>query len=195
MGAVIGMLDMLIAALRTGFTVIVALAAVAAFVAWLVRARKVSPFGGLARFARSALDPLIAPVERRLARAGGTAESAPWWALVFVLLAGVTVLFVLGFVRDLLVGAFYASSQGPRGILRLMIAWTFGVLQLAIIVRVITSWVGGHHSAIGRLATRLTEWFLRPLRQILPAFGGLDLSPLVAWFALSLIQGLVMRVL
>jgi len=195
MGAVIGMLDLLIAALRTGFTVLVVLAAVAAVVAWLVRARKVSPFGGLARFTRSTLDPLIAPVERRLARAGGTAESAPWWALVFVLLAGVTVLFVLGFVRDLLVGAFYASSQGPRGILRLVIAWSFGVLQLALIVRVVTSWVGGHYSAVGRLATGLTEWFLRPLRQVLPAFGGLDLSPLVAWFAISLLQGAVMKVM
>lgn len=195
MGAIIGLLATLIGALRTGFSVLVALAAAAALVAWLVRARKVSPFGGLARFSRSTLDPLIAPVERRIVRAGGSAESAPWWTLVFVLIAGVTVLYMLSFLRELLVGMYYASSRGPGGLVRLAISWTFGLLQLALLVRVVTSWIGGAFSAIGRLATVLTEWLLRPLRAVLPSFGSLDLSPLVAWFLLGIIQSMVMRVL
>lgn len=195
MGTLIGWLDVLRAALRAGFNVILVLSFIGALIAWLVRAKKVSPFGALGRFSRSALDPLIAPVESRIIRAGGGTQSAPWWAFVFVFLAGVVVLFTLGFVRDILVGMYYASSRGPGGLVRLAVGWTFGILQLAILVRVVTSWIGGSFSAVGRFATALTEWFLAPLRAVLPPFGNLDLSPIVAWFLLGFIQGMVMKVL
>src|SRR5439155_747318 len=39
------------------------LSVVVAFTAWLVRARRVSPFGALGRALRAASDPLIRPVE------------------------------------------------------------------------------------------------------------------------------------
>jgi YggT family protein len=102
---------------------------------------------------------------------------------------------VLGFLRDALVGLYYATSRGPGGILRLAVVWTFGVLQLALLVRVVTSWIGGAYTRVGRIAASLTEWMLGPLRAVLPPLGGLDLSPLVAWFLLSLVQGMVVRVL
>ena len=39
-----------------------------------------------------------------------------------------------------------------------------------------------------------TEWMLAPLRRVIPAFGPLDLTPLVAWFGLGLLaQWLVPR--
>src|SRR6266702_297337 len=41
---------------------------VAAVASWLVRTRRVSPFGPLGRTLRSASDPLIRPVETRLLR-------------------------------------------------------------------------------------------------------------------------------
>jgi YggT family protein len=195
MGTIINWLDFVRGLLRTGFNVILVVSFAGALIAWLVRAKHVSPFGGLARFARSVLDPLIEPVEARIIRAGGSAQSAPWWALVFVFLAGVVLLFTLGFVRDILVGMYYASSRGPGGLVRLAVGWTFGILQLALLVRVVISWIGGSYSTIGRVATALTEWFLAPLRAVLPPFGNLDLSPLIAWFLLGLIQGMVMRVL
>ncbi len=195
MATIIGLLDMVTSALRTGFNYVLLLSLVAATVAWLVRSRRVNAFGGLARFSRSVLDPLIEPIEQRVVRAGGTSASAPWWALVFVLLAGVVVLFVLRFVRDILWGLYAATTRGAGGIVPLLVGWAFGILQLAIIVRVITSWVGGSHTAVGRFAHLLTEWFLRPLRSVIPAFGGIDLSPLIAWFALSLLQGMVFKAL
>jgi YggT family protein len=33
-----------------------------------------------------------------------------------------------------------------------------------------------------------TEWMLRPLRSLLPSFGVIDITPIVAYFALWLVQ-------
>jgi YggT family protein len=138
---------------------------------------------------------MIAPVERRTARFGGSHTSAPWWALLAFLVLGALLLGVLGFLRDVLVSTYFASSQGPRGVLRLAVSAVFAVLQLALIVRVVISWVGGSYSRIGRLAHTLTEWFLGPLRRVLPSIGMVDISPLVAYFALMLVRGFLLGVL
>src|SRR5205809_6176605 len=42
-----------------------------ALASWLVRTRRISPFGALGRTLRAASDPLIRPIEARLVRAGG----------------------------------------------------------------------------------------------------------------------------
>src|SRR2546426_883957 len=49
-----------------------------ALASWLVRTRRVSPFGALGRALRTASDPLIRPVETRLVRAGGNPVHAGW---------------------------------------------------------------------------------------------------------------------
>ena len=66
------------------------------------------------------------------------------------------------------------------------------VIQLALVARVIMSWVGGTYSRIGQLAYKLTEWVLGPLRGVLPNIGMVDISPMVAYFVLSLVRGFVL---
>lgn len=188
MRELIGILDAITSGLRAGAVVVLAIAAVLAALAWAVRTRRVNPFGGVARFVRQAVDPLLAPVERRLGRTGVTAANMPWLAVLVLLMVLAGAVFVLGGARDALLGAYLASSRGVTGLLGLIVGWTFGILRLALLARVIMSWVGGSHSAIGRLATRLTDWFVEPLRRILPPMGGLDISPILAWFLLGLVQ-------
>ncbi|MFA9419526.1 MAG: YggT family protein [Gammaproteobacteria bacterium] len=55
------------------------------------------------------------------------------------------------------------------------------VFLIAIIIQVIMSWVrpGAYNPVIG-LVNTLAAPVLRPVRKIMPAIGGLDLSPLVA---------------
>src|SRR2546428_8563010 len=52
------------------------LAALIAFAGWLVRSRRVSPFGGFGRTLRSVTDPVLRPVETRLVRLGGDPRDA-----------------------------------------------------------------------------------------------------------------------
>lgn len=181
--------------LRSGFSVALLVAAGLATLAWAARTRRLNPFGAASRFSRQVIEPMIAPVERRLVRFGGSHSSAPWWALLAFLVLGALLLGVLGFLRDVLVSTYYASSQGPSGLVRLAVSAVFAILQLALIVRVVISWVGGTYSRIGRLAHTLTEWFLGPLRRVLPSVGMIDISPLVAYFALMLVRGFLLGVL
>ena len=188
MRELIGILDAITSGLRTGAVAVLAIAVALAALAWAVRTRRVNPFGGVARFVRQAVDPLLAPVERRLGRTGVTAANMPWLAVLVLLMVLAGAVFVVGGVRDALLGAYLASSRGVPGLLGLLISWTFGILRLALLARVIMSWVGGSYSAVGRLAARLTDWFVEPLRRVLPPMGGLDISPILAWFLLGLVQ-------
>ena len=163
---------------------------------WLVRTRRINPFGPIARFFRKAVDPLIMPVERRIVRAGGTPASAPWWTLVAVVVGGILLILALQFVRDLLVSTIASASRGPRGLYVLLVSWTFGILQIALIVRIIASWIRlNPYGRWIRWSYSLTEWLLRPLRSVIPPFGMIDLTPIVAYFILVLLESFFMRLL
>jgi YggT family protein len=149
---------------------------------WLVRTRRLSPFGPAARFFRRSVDPAIAPVERAVVRSGGVPSSAPLWALLAVVIAGIIVLSLLGVVRDNVVLILRAAAFGPRALLSVLLGWTIGFLQFALIVRVIASWVRiSPYSRWVRWSFTFTEWLVRPLRKRLPNVGMFDISPIVAW--------------
>ncbi len=191
----LGSIDVALAMLRSGFFALAAALAILCTVDWLVRTRRLDPFGALARFMRSNIHPLMAPVERRVVKAGGVPSSAPWWALGFVVLTGILLISFLEFTRGQVAYALAALDGGGAGIYRLAVSWTFAFLQLAIIVRVIISWVPvtpGHWAI--RWAYRVSEPLLRPLRQFIPPLGLVDITPIVAWFLLSLLRGFLLRV-
>ena len=168
------------------------LAAVVAAVDWLVRTRRLSPFGPVARFFRQYVDPLLEPVERRVIRAGGLPASAPWWALAVIVVVGIVLLALVDFVGGLLADVMVGVSGGPGGLLRLVIFWTFAALRIAILVRVIASWLPiGPFSPWVRWSFTVTEPILRPLRRLIPTFRQIDLTPLIAFFAIGILEGLV----
>ena len=172
------------------------LAAAACLLAWLVRTRRISPFSPLARLSRRVVDPILAPVERRVVRMGGVPSSAPWWLLAGVVIGGIVLLSLVQFVVGQILFATTAVSRGPAGIVALLIRWTFAVLQIALIARVLSSWVGGGpHSKWFRWAFVLTEPILRPLRRVIPSLGMIDITPIVAYFGLVLLEGLILGAL
>ena len=58
------------------------------------------------------------------------------------------------------------------------------VFLLIVLIRVVFSFVSPFPTnPISRFAWRVTEPVLAPIRRLLPAMGGLDLSPLVVWLA------------
>ena len=194
--SIVALFDLLLLVVRPLVFASGLLAFGAAAGSWAVRTRRLSPFSPVARFIRSAIDPwLITPMERRLLRAGGTPYAAPWWALAVVVIGGLLLISALQFLRTQIVLVGYASSSG-LSLAAVLLRWTFSVLRIALFARVIASWVGGGPYSRGwRWAYRLTDWFIAPLRQVIPPLGMFDLSVLIAWFALGLVESLIMGAL
>ena len=197
MSAFLATLDTVIEVARIAFLASAIVAAAVCITDWAVRTRRISPFSGIARFFRGSIDPLMAPIERRIVRSGGVPSNAPWWTLAAIVIGGIIVIWLLGFIRLQLEAAAFAAGTGGRGILKLAVEWIFGVLQIALFARVIASWLRSSPSRRWvRWSYTLTEPLLRPLRQFIPPVGGmLDLTPLVAYFILTLLSGLVVGAL
>jgi YggT family protein len=181
--------DAVIVILRTVLLSIAIVFAAICVLDWAVRTRKISPFNAIARFCRSTVDPVIAPIERSVVRAGGTPAAAPLWALAAIVIGGILLLTLLDAIRLEVVKTIIASSQGAAGIYHLLVSWTFTILKTAIIVRVISSWLPiSPYSRWVRWSYQLSEPLLTPLRRFVPSFGGLDITPILAYILLSIIE-------
>jgi YggT family protein len=188
----------LIQGVRVAAFVVAVVVGVVALLDWLVRTRRISPFSAIARFCRRTVDPVMVPVERLVIRTGGQPASAPWWTLVAVVLGGLALILILQFVGSLLAQLVLAIQQ-PAMLPVLIISWAFKLVELALIVRVIASWLPiSPYSIWIRWSYPLTNWLLAPLRRIIPPLGMVDITPLVAylvigWVLEPLVLGLVQR--
>lgn len=92
--------------------------------------------------------------------------------IIAVLLA---VLFYHDIYRSLVYGTVY------------LFAYTWlNLLMIALFIVVIGSWLQTQGTQpIMQIALSCTEWMMQPIRKILPSFGGLDFSPIIAFFIIS----------
>ena len=70
------------------------------------------------------------------------------------------------------------------------------ILTWIIIIRALISWVNPDpYNSIVQFLYRVTEPILMPIRRILPAMGGFDLSPIVALVGIMFIRSFLVRTL
>ncbi|MGB5758455.1 MAG: YggT family protein [Acidimicrobiales bacterium] len=76
-----------------------------------------------------------------------------------------------------------------------LIVMLLNLVVLLLVVRVILSWVrlgpDSQFRPVVDVVYRLTEPILAPIRRVLPAMGGFDLSPLLVIIAIRLVQGAI----
>jgi YggT family protein len=179
--------------LRQALLVVALVAAVLALADWLTRTRRIGPFTPFARFVRRWVSPIFAPMERVVVRAGGRPSTAPWWMVVAIAVAGLLLLALVDLGRGIVLEALIGIDR-PSRIPVILIDWTFDVLELALLVRVLSSWFSGlRYSRWVRWTFPLTEWLLAPLRRVIPSIGMIDVTPIAAYFILVLLQTLVVR--
>lgn len=178
----------LVGAVRTTLFFVGVIAAIICTFDWAVRTRRVNPFNRVARFFRGRVEPLMAPIERMLLRTGGVPSSAPWWTLGAIIIAAIVLMTLLDFGGDLVYQGVVMAQQ-PGEAPRILVSWAFMVVKVALLVRVLSSWFPiSPHSRWIRWSYILTEWMLAPLRRIVPLVGMIDITPIIAWFVLILIQ-------
>ncbi|KAA0988314.1 YggT family protein [Pseudomonas sp. ANT_J12] len=154
------------------------------FVLQLVRANFYNP---LCQFAVKATQPLLKPLRRIIPSMFGLDMSSLVLAiLVQLALMALTLLLT------------YGTTGNP---LQLFIWSLIGVTALflkifffALIISVILSWVApASHNPGAELVNQICEPALAPFRKILPNLGGLDISPILAFMVLKLLDMLVIN--
>jgi YggT family protein len=77
----------------------------------------------------------------------------------------------------------------------IILFYSLEVFKWLIIIRAVTSWFVSPHSSNPAfdLLRRVTDPILRPISQMVPLMGGIDLSPIVAFFAIVVLQQVIMR--
>jgi YggT family protein len=103
---------------------------------------------------------------------------------------------LLDMVRTQVVLSMIAAQNGSAGIFHLLVSWTFWILKAALIVRVISSWLPiSPFSGWVRWSYALSEPFLSPLRRVVPNLGGLDITPILAYFLLTITESILFRLM
>ena len=154
------------------------------FVLQLVRANFYNP---LCQFTVKATQPLLKPLRRIIPSMFGLDMSSLVLAILLQLaLMALTLLLT------------YGTTGNP---LQLLIWSLIGVTALflkifffALIISVILSWVApASHNPGAELVNDICEPALAPFRKIVPNLGGLDISPILAFLVLKLIDMLVIN--
>ncbi|MFA6435663.1 MAG: YggT family protein, partial [Candidatus Gracilibacteria bacterium] len=72
----------------------------------------------------------------------------------------------------------------------------FGLIKLAIVVRILMSWFRPNPShPIYQLTVGISEPILRPLRKIMPRTGMFDFSPIIALIGLDILNSLILQLI
>jgi len=189
-------LAILVLASRLLVILALAYASVVALTHWGVRSRKLNPFGAWPRFVRQVSDPVLQPLERRILRAGGNPQDAPLWLVGLVIVGGLLLLSLVQWLVGFAVTLGILAQSGPRAWARFLVSGLFTLIMVALLIRVISSWFGiSPYGRWMRPVMLLTDWIIHPIRRILPPFGMLDFSPLVAWLVLSVVRGFVLSMI
>lgn len=154
------------------------------FILQLVRADFYNP---VSQFIVRATHPLVKPLRKIIPSVAGLDLASLVLAIVVQLVLMALTLMLMGY--------------GLGDPLQLLVWSIVGVTALflkvfffALIISVILSWVAqGSHNPTAMLINQICEPLLAPIRRMLPSMGGMDLSPIVAFLLLNLIDMLVIR--
>lgn len=154
------------------------------FVLQLVRADFYNP---LSQFIVRATQPLLRPLRKIIPSLFGLDMSSLILALfIQFLLMGLTLLLAYGIIGNplqLLVWSIIGVT-----------ALFLKIFFFAMIISVILSWVAqGSHNPGAELVNQICEPALAPFRRIVPSLGGLDISPILAFMVLKLLDMLVIN--
>jgi len=146
---------------------------------WL-QAVKADFYNPLSQFIVKVSNPLVVPLRRIIPGWGGM-------DIATILLA-----YLVATVK------FIAIATLSGGQLDIVISFYFGALILVkqagfllfvmMIIMAIMSWVVQGYNPTQMILHQLTEPFLRPIRAIIPNMGGLDLSMIVAFLIMNVIN-------
>ena len=141
-------------------------------------------YNPLSQFIVKATHPVVGPL-RRIIPSIGRLDTA---SLLFAIVIAATKIIVLSYIS-------YGGISNPLGILitsiYVVIGEALSLILYVLIIRAVLSWVSQGQNPVESLMQQLTEPLIAPVRRIIPAMGGLDLSPMVVIIVLLFVMKLL----
>lgn len=136
-------------------------------------------YNPLSQFIVKVSNPLVVPLRRVIPGFGGIDLAT--------IVAAYIVASLKFFVLTALAGEALGALAFYIGLLVLLKQAGF-LLFIIMIIMAVMSWVVQGYNPTLAIFHQLTEPFLNPIRRIIPSMGGLDLSMIVAFLALNVIN-------
>lgn len=157
-----------------------------------------NPFGIIGRFSRNlkkATDRLVHPFAGMLAQMRMDTRLAPLITILGLIVAGYftlqlfqTLFFTIDGITANILGGSVTKIVG------FLLYGALGLLSLAIVIRIILSWVMSITNPVLRFLRKITDPILEPFRRVIPPLGMFDISAIILLFLLNFLQLAVMGV-
>ena len=148
----------------------------------LLQLARADSYNPISQFLIKVTQPLLKPI-RRFIPSIGKVDTATIIAILLIQMLTTAALVALqGYSIP---NPLYLLSWAVLGTLGMLI----NIYFIAILASIIISWVApGSYNPLILLLHQLTEPVMAPFRKIVPAMGGVDLSPIFVFLAINVLQ-------
>lgn len=155
---------------------------VAVLLRFLLQVARADFYNPISQFLVRVTNPLLKPLRRVIPGVRGV-------DLASLVLALLVEMLTIGLI-------FLVFGVGIPGVLLLtiwsligVVAMVVNIYYIAVLASIILSWVAmGSYNPTVVLVNQLAEPVLAPFRKLLPPIGGLDLSPILVFLAINVVQ-------
>jgi YggT family protein len=161
----------------------------------LFRQMDVNPFTWHAINVKRVTDPIVLPVRAMLVAMRVDPIVAPVIVIVVFIVIGFFVIQVVNGFLNTVAGILTAAASGrPNAavaILGYVLYALVGLYELMIFARIVMTWFVVSYGKRMRFLIRTTEPLLAPLRRMIPRAGMFDVSPIIAFVILWVLQSVI----
>lgn len=159
----------------------------------IVDSMDLNPFGATHRTVRRLTDSFVIPLRGLLREFHADPKYAPILVIVIAILTGLLALNLIGTLSRMVIGIALALRMGsPAAVLGFILHGLISIYILMIFVRIVlTMAMVSYMNRMMRFLFNATEPLLGPLRHKVPPVGRWDISPIVAFVLLWLLQAAI----
>lgn len=175
----------------TMFTVVLML------VRHIMNSLDVNPFTWHAMMTRRLSDPLINPVKQGMRNVGLPPKYAAVVTILLVIVVGVFAVQLVEGLLNVIAGVLLAAKAGKIvGVVGFLLYGMLSLYGLLIFMRIVFSWgMLGYRNRFMRFLINTTDPLLLPLRRKIRPVGMFDISAVVAFIIIWILQAVVQRTL
>ena len=131
-------------------------------------------------FIAKVTNPICLPINKVITSKGRW----DWSALITAIIIQAIFVFAIGLLTERVFSAPFIALAASSEIVNQLLDMMFWL----IIIQVVMSWISPGGNPNTAIFDQITKPILEPFRRVIPAFGGMDLSPIFAILAIKLFQ-------